>query len=582
MAKLLFFYFLVVFPSFILLANCQQGNNTLEADQFLNETQTLVSLNKVFELGFFNLSDSNNEYLGIWYTAPKKTVVWVANGDSPIIGGNGSLHLTPEGVLSLQNGSGYVVWSTNKRSFKGPPEAALLDSGTLIVRDTMTGDVSWQSSYDLSNTLLPGMYLGYITLPNLNQKMQLTSWKNDTDPSPGSYVYMLDHSRLYELVIVYGSTVTYRTGPWTGSHWNGMPQLGEAGLVAFQLNQTDVAAYFYYNSLNPAYIFRLVMNQNGTLSFLRSNLTSDWEEFERIPPANSGQFALCGPNAISQGCVGWFGDLIDTVKLANDQGDNLYMRVAAPPPPPPPPHTPDMNVRKDELMTFEFSTLRSATNNFNPANKLGEGQFGIVYKGVLNDGEEVVVKRLARNSREGIENSKKEVTLLGKLRHPNLVKLLGYCVREEEMLLCYEYIPNRSLDQLLFGNLENQDSPLNWGMRYSILEGISAGLLYLHEDSGHAIIHREIKPSNILLDNNMVPKISDFGLSQLFDQDNLFVKLCRVASCGHMAPELQKKIISTNADVYSFGVLILEIITGQRNSSFPNGLVAHVRIILIS
>ncbi|KAJ4813336.1 cysteine-rich RECEPTOR-like kinase [Rhynchospora pubera] len=227
-------------------------------------------------------------------------------------------------------------------------------------------------------------------------------------------------------------------------------------------------------------------------------------------------------------------------------------------------------------MTFEFSALRSATNNFNPANKLGEGQFGLVYKGVLNDGEEVVVKRLARNSREGIENSKKEVTILGKLRHPNLVKLLGFCVREEEMLLCYEYIPNRSLDQLLFGNLENQDSPLNWGMRYSILEGISAGLLYLHEDSGHAIIHREIKPSNILLDQNMVPKISDFGLSQLFDQDNFFVKLCRVASCGHMAPELQKKIISTNADVYSFGVLILEIVTGQRNSSFESGLVAHV------
>ncbi|KAJ4801556.1 S-locus lectin protein kinase family protein [Rhynchospora pubera] len=432
MAKLLFFYLLMIFSSFILLANCQQGNNTLESDQFLNENQTIVSPNKIFELGFFNLSDSNNQYLGIWYTAPKKTVVWVANGDSPISGGNGSLHLTPEGVLSLQNGSGYIVWSTNKRSFKGAPEAVLLDSGTLLVRDTMTGDVSWQSSYDLSNTLLPGMYLGYITLPNLNQKMQLTSWKNDTDPSPGSYVYMLDHTRLYELVIVNGSTVIYRTGPWTGSHWNGMPQLGEAGLVAFQLNQTDVAAYFSYNSLNTAYIFRLVMNQNGTLSFLRSNLTSDWEEFEQIPPANSGQFALCGPNAISQGtnctclsayspkslndwkngsfldgcvrsepfncmkatgvmsisnvklpdtinakanssirnfdgcqmwctstcnctafavlgsqgCVGWFGDLIDTVNLANEQGDNLYIRVAAPSPPPSPPHAPESAKKK--------------------------------------------------------------------------------------------------------------------------------------------------------------------------------------------------------------------------------------------
>ncbi|KAJ3670293.1 hypothetical protein LUZ60_010617 [Juncus effusus] len=238
--------------------------------------------------------------------------------------------------------------------------------------------------------------------------------------------------------------------------------------------------------------------------------------------------------------------------------------------------TPSINAKED-VRAFEFNTLRDATNDFSELNKLGEGQFGPVYKGILDNGEEIAVKRLSRNSNQGIEQLRNEVNFLARLRHVNLVKLLGFCIQKKEMLLCYEYLPNGSLDQILFENEPDTYSQLDWGQRYKILEAISYGLLYLHEENGSTIIHRDIKPSNILLDKNMIPKISDFGLAKLFDEDGSFIKVSTVAGTrGYIAPEMQHGMLSTKSDVYSFGVLILETITGQKNISFPSGFVSHV------
>ncbi|CAI0460708.1 unnamed protein product [Linum tenue] len=199
------------------------------------------------------------------------------------------------------------------------------------------------------------------------------------------------------------------------------------------------------------------------------------------------------------------------------------------------------NNRSLESLLIEFEKLREATNNFADDNQLGQGGFGVVYKGKMMDGQEIAVKRLSTTSKQGLEELQTEVMLVAKLLHQNLVKLLGFCIDEEEKLLVYEYLPNGSLDKFLF------ECPLK-------------------------IIHRDMKASNILLDESMMPKISDFGLARLFPGTESHCITNRiVGTYGYMAPEYAVRgRYSTKSDVFSFGILVLEIITGTKNSSFQD------------
>ncbi|XP_073107315.1 cysteine-rich receptor-like protein kinase 10 [Elaeis guineensis] len=219
-------------------------------------------------------------------------------------------------------------------------------------------------------------------------------------------------------------------------------------------------------------------------------------------------------------------------------------------------------------LLFDLDTIRIATNNFCDANKIGRGGFGPVYKGLLLNGQEVAVKRLSATSRQGLQQLKNEVILVTKLEHRNLVKLLGCCLEEDEKLLVYEFLPNSSLDKFLFD--PRRSGELEWGKRYKIIEGIARGLLYLHQDSRLNIIHRDLKSSNILLDQYMNPKISDFGLAKLFDADKTPGTVSQIAGTnGYIAPEYAMHgRFSTKSDVFSFGVLVLEIVTGRRIRDF--------------
>ncbi|KAK8292818.1 hypothetical protein V6Z11_D06G145300, partial [Gossypium hirsutum] len=225
-------------------------------------------------------------------------------------------------------------------------------------------------------------------------------------------------------------------------------------------------------------------------------------------------------------------------------------------------------VQLQELQVLDFENLAAATNNFDPANKLGKGGFGVVYKGKLRDGQEVAVKRLSRASRQGIEEFTNEATVISQLQHRNLVRLLGSCIDGEEKMLVYEYMPNKSLDILLF---DSQNAKLlDWRKRFNIIEGISRGLLYLHRDSRLRIVHRDLKANNILLDEELNPKISDFGLAKIFFDNESQATTKRIfGTYGYMAPEYAMRgQFSGKSDVFSFGVLTLEIISGRRNSSF--------------
>ncbi|KAK9681746.1 hypothetical protein RND81_10G025200 [Saponaria officinalis] len=211
--------------------------------------------------------------------------------------------------------------------------------------------------------------------------------------------------------------------------------------------------------------------------------------------------------------------------------------------------------RERNKMLLEILKGQSATNNFHESNKLGQGGLGPVYKGTLEDGEELAIKRLSRTSRQGVEEFMNEVLVISKLQHKNLVKLLGCCVERQERMLVYEYLPNKSLDAFIFD--PEKKGILDWNKRYKIVEGICRGLLYLHRDSRLKIIHRDLKAANILLDENLNPKISDFGMARIFGGNQSQADTTRVS--------MQSKGASLKSqDVFSFGVFLLDIITGKK------------------
>ncbi|XP_040361747.1 G-type lectin S-receptor-like serine/threonine-protein kinase At1g11410 [Rosa chinensis] len=220
----------------------------------------------------------------------------------------------------------------------------------------------------------------------------------------------------------------------------------------------------------------------------------------------------------------------------------------------------DDSIINSELLLFHLNTIANATNNFSIENKLGEGGFGPVYKGILYDGKEIAVKRLSKFSGQGVEEFKNEVLLIAKLQHRNLVKILGCCFEDET---------RRAL--------------LSWTRRFEIISGIARGLLYLHEDSRLKIIHRDLKASNVLLDNSLNPKIADFGMARIFRGEQTEANTKRVVGTyGYMSPEYAMEgLFSIKSDVYSFGVLLLEIITGKKNAGsyekYPySNLIGHV------
>ncbi|XP_051152154.1 G-type lectin S-receptor-like serine/threonine-protein kinase At4g27290 [Andrographis paniculata] len=247
-------------------------------------------------------------------------------------------------------------------------------------------------------------------------------------------------------------------------------------------------------------------------------------------------------------------------KKNSDKGEKSGMSVAG------------VSEDKDlELPMFGLSTISKATDNFASQNKLGEGGYGPVYKGVLEDGQNIAVKRLSETSRQGLDEFKNEVICIANLQHRNLVKLLGCCIQGDEKMLIYEFLENRSLDLALFDKTSR--APLDWPQRIHILNGIARGLMYLHQDSSLRIIHRDLKASNILLDGEMNAKISDFGIAKSYGGNETEGLTSRVVGTyGYMSPEYAVSgRFSVKSDVFSFGVILLEIASGKRNSSYSHG-----------
>uniref|UniRef100_A0A0E0PJQ5 non-specific serine/threonine protein kinase n=1 Tax=Oryza rufipogon TaxID=4529 RepID=A0A0E0PJQ5_ORYRU len=227
--------------------------------------------------------------------------------------------------------------------------------------------------------------------------------------------------------------------------------------------------------------------------------------------------------------------------------------------------------QKDELYNlvgrpdvFSYAQLKLATENFSSQNILGEGGFGPVYKGKLPDGRVIAVKQLSQSSHQGTNQFVTEVATISAVQHRNLVRLHGCCIDSKTPLLVYEYLENGSLDRAIFGQ---NSFNLDWATRFEIILGIARGLTYLHEESSVRIVHRDIKASNILLDIDLTPKISDFGLAKLYDENQTHVSTGIAGTIGYLAPEYAMRgRLTEKADVFAFGVVMLETIAGRPNT----------------
>ncbi|KAL6894500.1 hypothetical protein ACP4OV_008598 [Aristida adscensionis] len=273
----------------------QQINDSLMTGQSLAYGQTLVSAKGTFALGFF--SNGDNAYLGIWYKDMKPlTIVWVANRQNPIKGVNGSLTLTTNS-LELLDRKGISVWSSGTLAINSP-QALLLDSGELVLKDTMSGTFQWHSFDNPSGTLLSGMRIGYDIPAGVFTK--LTSWSSKSDPSPGSYSLQVDENRLPDLLLYRDSELTYRTGTWNGQGFTGLPALKRTNELDFSMDVVPgIRAYYTVTSLNSSVLWYLYISpEDGCAYRYRSNSSNEWVEYWKWPHDQCDNYAFCGANAV--------------------------------------------------------------------------------------------------------------------------------------------------------------------------------------------------------------------------------------------------------------------------------------------
>ncbi|XLR41623.1 hypothetical protein S83_026283 [Arachis hypogaea] len=637
---------------------------SISITQSLTDDDTMVSAGGTFVVGFCSIPESSkNRYVGIWYSkVPSRTIVWIANRNTPLNDSSGVLKITGNGTLALHSHNHHLAFQLIKiRAAAG------------------CSAFGFRESHCLTRYLISPI--------------------SSDDPSEGSYTHQLNIVGYPQLCTKDGQSMTFNGGSWNGLRFGGIPQLKHNTFYNFYFVYSKEEIYYTYELVDSAVYSRSVLSADGSMTrYVWSVTNKSWSVYLKLPTDICDDYGKCGAygicnvanspvcscllnrfepkdpeewnqtgwfngcvrinklscqddgfvklsglklpntqraswlnNSVSleecanlcmkncsctayasldirnggTGCLFWYDELID-IRVLSDPQQDLFVRMSRKDIDEIKKSSHKSKIRKLqiiaaitvisigililclsfmlyrrkkqqinyrnmrdsperyahviqehqeeelELPLFDMATLIAATNNFSTSNILGKGGFGTVYQGMLNDGREIAVKRLSVNSRQGLQEFKSEVLNVVKLQHRNLVKLLGCCIQEEERMLVYEYMPNKSLDYFIF-------------------------------DSRHRIVHRDLKASNILLDDEMNAKISDFGLARSFiGNENEANTTTIVGTYGYVSPEyLIDGIFSTKSDVYSFGVLVLEIVSGKRNRGFSNrnhrfNLLGHV------
>ncbi|KAM5547859.1 receptor-like serine/threonine-protein kinase SD1-8 [Rosa sericea] len=576
--------FLCIFFCFFVCSS--HATDTLRPGQYLRRYETLVSDGGVFELGFFYSPTKSVEgYLGIWLkNDKKKRPVWVANRDDHLMDPYAVLYINPQGMVISDNRNSPFFFTYGAPATTNRTSARILDSGNLILMEG--GKTVWQSFDNLVDTFLPGMKMGMVSITNAQLKLMfLLSWKRSHDPTCGVLGLSLDNSTT-QVDVWHDDGKEKPIGHWDGHEFKFVFKTqsdnynfsyvlnSKERYLTFNNKESNVYSWFALDSDGKIQEFMMVGQK---ISVVSHSVCGDcWLVSSRdrklllvikvvVPLTFSILMLILFLYCLwrkhnSLGIYRFHIGRTDSVKLLLSQLSSDDSGNSSP--------VIELGKTKDHaLPTLSFSCIVASTNNFSVANKLGEGGYGPVYKGNLLQ-HDIAVKRLSKRSGQGLVEFKNEVQLISQLQHRNLVKILGCCIQREEKILIYEYMSNRSLDSFIFDPIKRRQ--LNWRQRIHIIEGIAQGLLYLHKYSRLRIIHRDLKTSNILLDAYMNPKISDFGLARILSGNECGAETKRIAGTfGYMSPEyVLQGLLSTKSDVFSFGVIVLEIMSGMKNATF--------------
>nr|XP_034910158.1 G-type lectin S-receptor-like serine/threonine-protein kinase At1g11410 [Populus alba] len=584
------------------------SQDSLKTNQTIKEGDLLFSKGNIFALGFFSPGSSTNRYLGIWYhNIPEQTVVWVANRNDPIIGSSGFLFINQYGNLVLYGNDDLKlpVWSANVSVEENDTcVAQLLDSGNFLLIRKRSRKIVWQSFDYPTNILLPGMKLG------LDRKLGidrfLTSWRSAEDPGIGDFSVRINPNGSPQFFVYNGTKPIIRSRPW--------PWRNQMGLYKCTFVNEPDEKYCVCTVLDDSYLLRSILDHSGHVKALtRRESDGQWKEYWKSPQFQWDYYGHCGAystcelanlNEFGCACLPGFEPKYPLEWSARDgSGGCVRKRL----------HTSSVcqhgegfvkveNVILPEssaaawvdmsksLADCEVQCKRNCSCSAYaiiaiPGNKYGcltwyNELEDITYAG--SESHDLYVRvdayELADTTRKS--NNFREKTMLAILA-PSialllfLISLSSYLrlkKRAKEVkwifLLNYEYLPNKSLDSFLFH--ESRRLLLDWRKRFVIIVGIARGILYLHQDSRLRIIHRDLKCSNILLDAEMNPKISDFGMAKKFEGNQTEDRTRRVVGTyGYMSPEYAVLgNFSVKSDVFSFGVMLLEIVSGKKNNRF--------------
>ncbi|XP_038972402.1 G-type lectin S-receptor-like serine/threonine-protein kinase At4g27290 [Phoenix dactylifera] len=585
--------------------------DTLFPNQSIKDGETLFSANRTFALGFFSPSGSLNRYVGVWYhKLPVQTVVWVGNRGQPVFDNSGYLTIDGKGNLIILDSIGRSITIASNSGATNLTAATLTDTGNLFLRewsDGREGQALWQSFDNPTDTLIPGMRMGMYGKKN----QFLTSWTSSEDPAQGDFSVGIDPNGTKQFIIWRKGQVYWKSGVWTGKNFSSVPEMTPTYYIYFSYMPTWNGDYYSYSVNDSSKPTRTVMDVSGQINQVAWVETSqEWVQIWAGPtnysceiPTSCGANGLCNNHStptcncldgfeprsdLAWNSGNWAGGCVRREMLECGNGDEF------------------LKLKGVKLPIFFLDTgvssigiedckAKCAPNcsctAYASAHENGTGcllWFGdllglqahhdatqdlyvrlaaseLNHTAGMLEGHELAVKRLSRSSGQGVVEFRNEISLIANLQHRNLVRLLGYCIQGEEKLLIYEYMPNKSLDIYIFDPIKAAE--LDWKKRLDIIEGIAQGLLYLHKYSRLRVIHRDLKASNILLDSEMNPKISDFGTARIFERNESQANTNRVVGTyGYMSPKYAMEgLFSEKSDVFSFGVLLLEILSGKKN-----------------